>query len=62
MPRGDHLSIWFAKEDRWLFTAIDKLQEGFRERGIPMSKSQLVVAILKAGIERYAEESENHLS
>lgn len=59
MPK---LSFWVGEDDAGLIKALDKLQKGFHEKGIPMSKSALVVAILKKGIRVYAEEADRSIS
>jgi len=62
VPRGDHVSIWFANEDRWLFETIEALQDSFLDAGLPISKSQLMVAIIKCGITEYAKQTKDKLS
>ena len=45
--KGRRLVVWVPYEDLWLFDAIAELQRMAEEKGIPLSKAEIVRLLLK---------------
>ena len=63
MTKGRRLVVWIPENDLWIFEALDELQRIAEQKGIPLSKVEIVRLLLKPELadrtERYGKEKPN---